>query len=811
MLAAMSDLRLRSVTMKPGFAMADGLANILTGRGTSVDRSAHNLWLRRSLTPVEIEAAYRTSWLIRKIVDVPAEDMTRAGRDWDADDADIAKIEAEEKRLGVWAAVRTALIYARLGGGALFINYADRRPDLPLPPNAKPQGVESIVPLYRTQISLGAPIDDLLDPSYGEPSEIRVNTPARPLIHPSRLIVFKGKPVPAIYTATYEDRYWGDSVVQSVNEAVQNATTATAGFASLIDEAKLDVYRMDQLAEQLIAGNEAVVQQRVTLTNAGKSTHRAIILDKEDEWDHRQVTWAGIPDVIKTFLAVVAGAADIPATRLLGKSPDGMNATGEGDESAYFQSIGAQQEMALRPALEKLDAVVLPSAGVASKDLSWKFSTLKVLTEQQESEIDAKDAETALKYANSGLIPESALAKATQGRMIESGRWPGLKRAIEEAEAAGEELPDDDPSALQATETTNGGKEADPTSAGGGFGRPARRAANDAATWLADATPRPLYVQRKLLNARDLIAWAKENGFASTLEASDLHVTVLYSRAAVDPMKMGRDWREDEKGQLIVRPGGPRVIERLGENAVVLRFASPDLEWRHRDMVEAGGSHDYPEYAPHVTISYAVPDGVDLDALKPFNGELRFGPEIFEALDLDWKSKIVEDGGAPTGDRPFGDANPYRWGRGPRGGQYKSGPGGGGSPAAYVDRVLGGASEKQRPMGAVATSTANLVKRQTGLDIRGLELRLDAGGVRHAWASHGPNGKVQGARAITKSEILRAPTRINTIRSFEPSAQRGINGKRFVGKYRTRNGEYAIIYETNGKAVYPMNMYWVRK
>ena len=62
-----------------------------------------------------------------------------------------------------------------------------------------------------------------------------------------------------------------------------------------------------------------------------------------------------------------------------------------------------------------------------------------------------------------------------------------------------------------------------------------------------------------------------------------------------------------------------------------------------RDRVEAGGSHDWPEYAPHVTLSYAVPEGADLDGLKPFNGELRFGAEIFEALDLDWKSKVSEE------------------------------------------------------------------------------------------------------------------------------------------------------------------------
>jgi hypothetical protein len=221
--------------------------------------------------------------------------------------------------------------------------------------------------------------------------------------------------------------------------------------------------------------------------------------------------------------------------------------------------------------------------------------------------------------------------------MLSDDQWlPGLDKALAEAEAAGEE-PGGDESELGIVPLGEKGGGQSSRAPGGG-----RSTVATADAWLSDATPRPLYVQRKLLNAADLIAWAKGNGFATTLPASDMHVTVLYSRSPVDPMKMGRDWREDEKGQIIVRPGGPRVIEKLGENAVVLRFACPDLDWRHKDMIEAGGSHDWPEFQPHVTISYTAPEGVDIDALKPFNGALRFGPEIFEALDLDWKSKIAE-------------------------------------------------------------------------------------------------------------------------------------------------------------------------
>jgi hypothetical protein len=153
---------------------------------------------------------------------------------------------------------------------------------------------------------------------------------------------------------------------------------------------------------------------------------------------------------------------------------------------------------------------------------------------------------------------------------------------------------------------------------------------------MTDASPRTLYVSRKLLNGAEFLAWAKGQGFEAPLAAADLHVTVLYSRTPVDWMKMGSSWSDDSKGQITVPPGGARIVQALGDKgAVVLLFASSDLQWRHQQMVDAGASHDFDEYQPHVTITY---DGADIDlaTVEPFQGELRFGPEVFEELDLDW-------------------------------------------------------------------------------------------------------------------------------------------------------------------------------
>lgn len=144
-----------------------------------------------------------------------------------------------------------------------------------------------------------------------------------------------------------------------------------------------------------------------------------------------------------------------------------------------------------------------------------------------------------------------------------------------------------------------------------------------------------LYVYRPLLNAHEVIAWARENGFASTLKPSDMHVTQMFSRTPVD-------WNQIQpQNNHLVSRSLPRTLAPLGDKgAQVLKFPSKHLQDRWQQLLQVGCSWDYPDYNPHVTISYQP--GPDLNTIHPWLGELRFGPEQMEELDLNWDLKIVE-------------------------------------------------------------------------------------------------------------------------------------------------------------------------
>lgn len=603
----------------------DRLANLVSAMGTQKDKATHTRHYMRELDQHSALTMYRTDWISRKVVDIPAFDMIREGRNWQADDALIEKLEAEEARLLIWPKLAKALKLARLyGGSAMILGLGTENPAAPLRPEAVGQSALAYVHVAsRYEITAGEIDKDPGSVGWGEPTYYTMSAArgGNLRIHPSRVIPFIGAELPDL---TFSQG-WGDSILQAVDEAIENAGLAGSAIAQLLQEAKVDVFKLKNFMANV--GDEAYrnkVLTRLSLANQGKSISNALVMDAEEEWDQKQISFSQLPEVLQLFLQIAAGAADIPVTRLLGQSPAGLNATGDADVRNYYDRLAAEQEVNLRPRIEKLDEVLIRSAlGNRPPEVHFTFAPLWQISEKERADIFKTKADGARALAGNGgtsepLLPIEALSDALVNTFIEDGSLPGLEAAIDEYGKLSEQ--DEDEGDEEAALTP-----------------PALPvAANDAA-------PRTLYVQRKLLNAAEFIAWAKAQGFETTTPADDLHVTVAFSRVRVDWMKAGEGWNNDKDGSVTVSPGGARLVEKLGDKgAVVLLFSSSELSWRHEAIRrEAGASWDFPEYQPHVTITYQGGD-LDLSKVEPFRGKLVFGPEIFQEIDEDWTSKLRE-------------------------------------------------------------------------------------------------------------------------------------------------------------------------
>jgi hypothetical protein len=151
------------------------------------------------------------------------------------------------------------------------------------------------------------------------------------------------------------------------------------------------------------------------------------------------------------------------------------------------------------------------------------------------------------------------------------------------------------------------------------------------------STMDPLYVQRKVLNAPDIIEWAKSQGFKTTLSPDDMHVTLAYSRVPIDWVTA-----YDDMSAPIRVVGGERKVEILGDKgAVVLRFDCDELFDRWQSFMDVGASWDYEGYHPHITLTYDIGD-VDLENLESYDGPIVLGEELFSVLDENWSDGIKE-------------------------------------------------------------------------------------------------------------------------------------------------------------------------
>lgn len=616
--------------------IVDGLQNVITGLGTRADARSARAYCPIRLGGEQIEAAYDASPTLRKAINIPATDRVRAWRDWQADKSQIEALEAEEKRHQLIAKVKQAEILRGLGGGALIL-VTPGDPALQMSAQLGKSTLAAVNVVSRWHLQGRDWINDLASPEYGNPTYWTMSEQrgGQVRIHPSRVVCFRGEPLPSIYSASDDDRFWGRGRVPTLLEPAQNLDEALASFAAMIKDAvnvDIGVPKLLDLVSQ--PDGEQALLKRLSVMMQGSSIINARLYDSGDgdgkggeKIDRHQMTWAGIPEVIRVYAEAFSMASDIPVTRFWGVSPRGLNATGDHDETNWNKMVETGQELEVRPCLEQIDAALIPSAlGSRPKEIWWKFAPLDVPTEKEEADTFSVVMGAVEKVQNTGAIPERAFAEGLQNLISERGWMPGLDQALEkvpESERYGldPEPGDDDPSALQAEE----GGDQRIGGSGPDTGAPAQRGANDA--WFVDATPRPLYVRRDVVNVDEIVAWARKQRLPGL--QPDLHVTIAYSRQPLDWMKIEGEWNQDDKGQITIKPGGVRIVEPLGDRSAVLLFTSSELSWRHQSIIRAGASHDYDDYQPHISLTG---EEVDLTGVEPYRGRIVLGPEIFSEI-----------------------------------------------------------------------------------------------------------------------------------------------------------------------------------
>lgn len=122
--------------------------------------------------------------------------------------------------------------------------------------------------------------------------------------------------------------------------------------------------------------------------------------------------------------------------------------------------------------------------------------------------------------------------------------------------------------------------------------------------------------------------WCNKNGIPC-LDPHELHCTVLYSRKPVPHLVEVTDHR--------LKIGGSINGWRKFGSCLVLELDSPEIHKIHGWMRSHGGTHDHPEFIPHVTVCYDHSD--EIPNIAP-NFDLEFNKLLVKPIDPDYVKNL---------------------------------------------------------------------------------------------------------------------------------------------------------------------------
>lgn len=401
----------------------DGYANLLNKYGTSQDNSEAYKYEREPIVAdMQLTSLYESNGLFSKIIDTPSEEAVKHGFTLNISNKEIDNfiekalddLEWEEK-------AATAIKWARLYGGSIIVMLINDGRGLEEPVDW--ENIESVDELRVYERAIVQPDYSSLykqdfgggkhnrTSRFGEPEYYNVNSMYGSFtVHESRCLVFRNGVLPEqISNTTYQ--IWGMPEYIRIKRALRETVTAHSDATKLLERSVQAIYSMKNLAQLLATDDgENQVVKRLEVIDMARGLLNSIAIDAEGEsYDFKSISFSGVKDVIDSTCNMLSALTSIPQTILFGRSPAGMNATGDSDLENYYNFVERIQKLMLKKNLRYLMDLLF-RAGVASGELNeepdykLQFNPLWSLSDSEQAAIEQQRAATAMTKAQTAQI-----------------------------------------------------------------------------------------------------------------------------------------------------------------------------------------------------------------------------------------------------------------------------------------------------------------------------------------------------------------------------------------------------------------------
>lgn len=409
--------------------LGSGTSNLLEGTDYPMTRLTQNFQLMNSL--------YRSHWIVRKVIDTIPEDMVK---NWinittQLEPEQIKRFNKLQRTTRIQRDILQGLKWGRLYGGAAAVIIIDGHEDI----LDQPLDYDMIMPGSFKGLIIGdrwsgiTPgetfIEDVSSPEFGLPKYYMWNTDNFTVkVHHSRILRFTGRELPYIERVT--EVGWGASEIEIIFDELKKRDNTSWNIAQLVFLANLRVLKMSDMGELLAVGNEQSQKELYNTVQAQNwlmSNMGMYILNKDDDFQTHQYAFSGLNEIYESFMLDVAGAAEIPVTKLFGRSPAGFNATGESDSKNYYETVEQKQTAQLEPVLDKLLPIMFMSEfGAIPDDLDYDFNPIGTPSESELSDIVDKKSNAIINVFNSGLISQKIALKELKEMSETTGMFTNI-------------------------------------------------------------------------------------------------------------------------------------------------------------------------------------------------------------------------------------------------------------------------------------------------------------------------------------------------------------------------------------------------
>lgn len=396
----------------------------------------NNRWYLLSNDRTLLSELYVEHGIIQTLVDQPVDDAFRTGFEIKTGQLDADQIEELEHFLenhNVTYENIQGMKWARLFGGGAVLVITEQNPATPLDPEQLKKGsrVEfrgcDLWELYQSLLNTQGDIRIDNDPEFYDYYGHRV--------HKSRVFPMRGKQAPSFIRPRL--RGWGMSeverVVRSFNQYLKNQDVVF----ELLDEAKIDVYRIDGFNASLLNdGGTQAVQNRVQLSNLLKNYLSALVMDMKDEYSQKQMTFTGLGEMLTQIRQGIAADLKMPMTKLFGISAAGFS-SGEDDIENYNSMIESEVRAKVkRPFMSSIQISCQILFGFIPDDLKIVFKPLRILNAEEEEKVKDAQFNRLMSSYQSGAIDHETFVESVNKATL-------LPVEIDPSVSAGEPLGSD--------------------------------------------------------------------------------------------------------------------------------------------------------------------------------------------------------------------------------------------------------------------------------------------------------------------------------------------------------------------------------